>query len=256
MEQDYENSTIGIGIHSSNNKHSHFQGKPTVQCEREVASSKWIKVPLIIFGVSLTFALGGVCGFLYAGKSTQNDQHNVSKLMPVNKSCVSDSEKEILAKYHRVKECLSSCTEFNAPCKLCKEGWTAYSGKCYFFSDEKQTWFESRDSCAALQAHQVIIDSKAVQDFLVSKIQETHWIGLNDQDTEGQWIWANNQTLKETGVEFWFRRSSGSSEPDNWREHNPLGENCACLGDYILDFWFDASCEYMRKYICEQKYSF
>ncbi|XP_051519447.1 CD209 antigen-like protein C [Myxocyprinus asiaticus] len=238
MTSIYENSAI---TRPSNNKHSHFQGNPTVQCEREVASSKWTKVPLIVLVVSLVFALGGVCIFI------------------LNKSCVSDSEKEILAKYHIVKECLSSCTEFKAPsCKPCKEGWTAYSGKCYFFSNVKQTWFESHDSCAASQAHLVIIDSKAVQDFLVSEIQETHWIGLNDQDTEGQWIWANNQTLNETGVEFWYRKSSVSREPDNWREDNPLGENCACVGyeHDFLHFWFDASCKYKKKYICEQKYSF
>nr|XP_055075393.1 CD209 antigen-like protein E [Misgurnus anguillicaudatus] len=155
-------------------------------------------------------------------------------------------------KYHRVKDCLDSCTEFSASsCKLCEEDWTAYSGKCYFFSSETQTWFEARDLCAASKAHLVTINSKAVQDFLVSKIKETSWIGLNDQETEGRWVWLNDQTLEETGVQFWFNK-----QPDNWMVDNPSGENCACMGyeRAHLNSWLDASCEYKKKFICEKKF--
>ncbi|KAF5890348.1 C-type lectin domain family 6 member A-like [Clarias magur] len=39
-----------------------------------------------------------------------------------------------------------------------------------------------------------------VMDLVSSQIGETHWIGLNDLETEGEWIWVNNQPLKKTNV--------------------------------------------------------
>nr|XP_055075394.1 hepatic lectin-like [Misgurnus anguillicaudatus] len=116
------------------------------------------------------------------------------------------------------------------------------------------TWFKARDLCAGLKAHLVTINSKAVQDFLVSKIKVTHWIGLNDQRTEGRWVWPNYQTLEETRLKFWFIKKDGS-EPNNWTGENPSGEDCASMGylSEYLNYWFDASCEYDKKYICEKE---
>ncbi|XP_065140773.1 C-type lectin domain family 6 member A-like [Paramisgurnus dabryanus] len=235
-----------------------YQQRSHLTDKKEVRSAKWSKVLLIVVGVSLVFALGVICalGLLYAGKFRLCDiqQHNDTNLSTdqVQKSCISANEMELLGKYNKVKDCLYSCTEFSASsCKLCEEGWTSYGGKCYFFSSETQTWFKARDLCAASKAHLVTINSKAVQDFLASKIKETHWIGLNDVDTEGRWVWVNNQTLNETGVKFWFIKENGS-EPDN-----SGNEDCACLGylNLYLKSWFDASCETKKMFICENKYS-
>nr|XP_055075153.1 natural killer cells antigen CD94-like [Misgurnus anguillicaudatus] len=200
-------------------------------------SVKWIKVLLIVVGVFLVFALGVICvlSLLYVGKFSLCDsqQHNDTKPP-------TDPEQNFSA----------------SSCKLCEEGWKSYGGKCYFFSSEKMTWFEARDSCTASKAHLVTINSKAVQDFLVSKINETHWIGLNDLETEGRWVWVNNKTLEETGVEFWYKREFGTSEPDNWKVMDPSGENCASLGDRNgnLHTWFDGSCKEPKRFICEKKY--
>ncbi|KAL7829974.1 hypothetical protein SRHO_G00311010 [Serrasalmus rhombeus] len=112
----------------------------------------------------------------------------------------------------------------------------------------------SRDYCAEKGSHLVIITSRDEQDFLSSHANETHWIGLNDLKTEGKWMWVNNQTLTETGVTFWYKRIDGQHEPDNWRQEDESGENCAALGNesggtYV---WFDASCLKKKKYICEK----
>uniref|UniRef100_A0A671NYV6 C-type lectin domain-containing protein n=1 Tax=Sinocyclocheilus anshuiensis TaxID=1608454 RepID=A0A671NYV6_9TELE len=105
-------------------------------------------------------------------------------------------------------------------CQPCEEGWTAHRGKCYFFSSKKQTWFESRDLCNSNKVNVLH------QDFLVSKIKETHWIGLNDLETEGHWVWMN--------------------------------KNCASLGNFdgFLNEWFDNSCRMQKKFICEKKNTF
>ncbi|XP_053494932.1 C-type lectin domain family 4 member E-like [Ictalurus furcatus] len=156
-------------------------------------------------------------------------------------------------KYQQVHERLSACNA-NQNCKPCEEGWKSLGLKCYYFSTEKLNWIRSRDYCVGKGGHLVIITSQTEQDFVSSQIGETHWIGLNDLETEGKWMWVNNQPLKETGVMFWYSAPEGPNEPDNWKMEDPSGENCAALGDARgnIHKWFDASCKKIKKCICEK----
>ncbi|KAI5087393.1 immune-related, lectin-like receptor 2 [Silurus meridionalis] len=139
-------------------------------------------------------------------------------------------------------------------CSLCEKGWKSLGLKCYYFSTSKLNWTQSRDECVEKGGHLVIITSRAEQDFVASQIQITHWIGLNDLDTEGQWMWVNNQLLKQMSVMFWYTAPEGPHEPDNWKMRDPFGENCGALGDENgnIHKWFDASCKRLKRYICEK----
>ncbi|KAI5621700.1 immune-related, lectin-like receptor 2, partial [Silurus asotus] len=138
-------------------------------------------------------------------------------------------------------------------CKLCEEGWKSLGLKCYHFSPNKLNWTQSRDDCVEKGGHLVIITSRAEQDFLSSKIQITHWVGLNDLETEGKWMWVNNQPLQGS-LTFWFSAPEGPNQPDNRKNRDHSGENCGTLGDESgnINKWFDASCKKFRKYICEK----
>ncbi|XP_062841326.1 perlucin-like protein [Trichomycterus rosablanca] len=146
-------------------------------------------------------------------------------------------------------------TTANKSCELCDEGWRSLGLKCYFFSTNNLNWTPSRDTCVEKGGHLVIITSQAEQDFLASQIKDLHWMGLNDLETEGKWMWVNNKTLDETGVKFWYKRTDHVSEPDNWREEDPSGENCACMGHLFgaVGDWFDVTCRRKQKYICEKQ---
>ncbi|RXN09203.1 C-type lectin domain family 4 member F-like protein [Labeo rohita] len=136
---------------------------------------------------------------------------------------------ELTANYTRVREQLSFFEGFTAHTLNCDVSLTAFHGKVYFFSCDKLNWSHSRAFCVSKGADLVTISSQTEQSILVSKIKEAHWIGLNDLETEGHWVWVNNQTLNETGVQFWHLRKSGKSEPDNWKKEDPTGENCASM---------------------------
>ncbi|XP_036421368.1 CD209 antigen-like protein C [Colossoma macropomum] len=161
---------------------------------------------------------------------------------------------QVQVNYENAVKRLEAFKEECQKCALCAEGWRSFGAKCYYFSTNELNWMNSRDYCAEKGGHLVIITSQAEQDFLSSRAHETHWIGLNDLETEGKWVWVNNQTLTETGVTFWHKRKDEAHEPDNWREEDESGENCAALGNessgtYI---WFDASCLKKKKYICQK----
>ncbi|KAL1255145.1 hypothetical protein QQF64_013206 [Cirrhinus molitorella] len=232
--------------------------------EREsgVISPKWTKVLLIVLGFALVFALGGLCtlGILYNNKladfESLNNQHiMVSKQLSaqkINSTIMKKEFKDLTARYNTLREWLSF---YDAQtCNLSVDGWIACRGKLYLFNSDKLNWSSSQDVCISKGADLVTITNQTEQNYLVSKIKEAHWIGLNDLETEGHWVWVNNQTLTETGVQFWFMDSP--RQPDNWRNQDPSGENCASLGDENGNFqsWFDASCKKTRKFICEKKY--
>ncbi|KAM9434630.1 C-type lectin domain family 4 member D-like [Clarias gariepinus] len=159
------------------------------------------------------------------------------------------------AKYEQVHEQITVCNDpTQQNCTLCGEGWKSLGLKCYYFSTEELNWAQSRHYCMAEGGHLVIITRQTEQDFLSSQIEKTHWIGLNDLETEGKWKWVNNQPLNKTGVTFWYSAPEGPYEPDNWKVQDPSGENCAALGDENgnIHKWFDASCRKIKKYICER----
>ncbi|KAK7139491.1 hypothetical protein R3I93_016584 [Phoxinus phoxinus] len=230
--------------------------------ETEVISSKWTKVPLVVLGFSLVFALGGLCALwtLYNHKfadfESLNEQHiTVSKTLAaqeINSTAMKKEFNDLTARYNTLRDWLSFYDAQS--CNLSANGWLACRGRLYLFSSDKLNWTSSRDVCVSKGADLVTITSQSEQDYLVSKIKVTHWIGLNDLDTEGHWVWVNNQTLTDTGVQFWF--TEGPRQPDNWRANDPSGENCAGLGDESGNFhsWFDASCGTEKSFICEKKY--
>ncbi|KAF7686379.1 C-type lectin domain family 4 member E-like [Silurus meridionalis] len=205
---------------------------------------------------------------------------NITTTLMVHERITTETERtfeELKVKYQQVQEILSSCNEnktvyeeqkekcqkvqeelstciANKNSRQCENGWESFGWKCYYFSTSELTWTQSRDKCLGKGGHLVTITSRAEQNFLSSQIRVTHWIGLNDLETEGVWMWVNNLSLKDTGLMFWFSAPEGPNEPDNWKKHDPSGENCGSLGDEsgATNHWFDASCLKGKRFICEK----
>ncbi|KAK7124278.1 hypothetical protein R3I94_018598 [Phoxinus phoxinus] len=204
-----------------------------------------------------------------------NEQHiTVSKTLAaqeINSTAMKKEFNDLTARYDTLREQLSFYEamkkEFNGltaryntlrdwlsfydaqSCNLSVNGWIACHGKLYFFSSDKLNWKSSRDVCVSKGADLVTITSQSEQRFLVSKINETRWIGLNDLDTEDHWVWVNKQTLTDTGLQFWC---GNPKQPNNGRSGN-----CVSLGNYqdaLLDSWFDDDCNSQKKFICEKVY--
>ncbi|XP_052389854.1 CD209 antigen-like protein C [Carassius gibelio] len=273
MDSVYENSGFIFSTDASGEKCSQFIGNSTNEQKnaKVVYPSKWIKVLLIVFSVCLFFALGGLCilGILYVRVSMQ------LYAQETNGTIMAVEIEELTTNYTRVKEhlhinnnykekfdalrnqheeTLRKLNRFNdsTGCAHCAIEWIHFEGKCYYYSKVKMNWTQSRDHCVTLGGHLVIINSKAEQDFVTSKVKGSHWIGLNDLDIEGHFVWVNNQALNNS-LEFWMKREDGNNEPDNWTKNHPSGEDCTCLGHLrgASEFWLDAFCFEEKNFVCE-----
>ncbi|XP_068071288.1 immune-related, lectin-like receptor 1 isoform X1 [Danio rerio] len=194
MDLVYENSDIVRATIATSGKCSQYKGQKSFN--KDIPHHQRTKVLLVALIVCLVVALGAVCTlamFLAHAKhynvSVSDQEHNVTDYME-QLDVLRIQHQETLRKLNRLNQ--------SSGCALCAVRWTHSGGKCYYFSTVKMNWTQSRDHCVTKGGHLVIITSKAEQDFLTSNVKETHWIGLNDLDTEGHWIWVDNQPLSQT----------------------------------------------------------
>ncbi|XP_021168904.2 C-type lectin domain family 4 member E-like [Fundulus heteroclitus] len=133
--------------------------------------------------------------------------------------------------------------------------WELQGESWYYFSNYTSSWNQSRDSCQDLGGDLVKIDSREEQMFLgrrASSLMEEEddrfWIGLTDSEEEGRWLWVDGSPLETS---FWSIR-----EPDNRSKDGAPEANCVRMGERgradHLDSWFDISCYYLQKSICEK----
>ncbi|XP_027891304.1 hepatic lectin-like isoform X2 [Xiphophorus couchianus] len=139
----------------------------------------------------------------------------------------------------------------------CEAGWEKHGGSCYYFNTNKSSWNDSRRSCVDLGSDLVKIDSREEQMFLVGRLrdlmeddEDMFWIGLTDLKEEGRWFWVDGSPLDES-LTFW-----NDGEPDNRSKDGAGSADCGRMGrkrEYEnLKSWFDISCNYPHKSICEK----
>ncbi|XP_071583129.1 hepatic lectin-like isoform X2 [Heliangelus exortis] len=119
--------------------------------------------------------------------------------------------------------------------------WEYFAGKCYYFSLKRMSWHKAKAQCEEMHSHLAIIDSFAKQNFLMFRTRnERFWIGLTDENSEGEWKWLDGTDPKNSFT-FWKE-----GEPNN-SGHN---EDCAHL--WGSGEWNDVYCTYECYYICEK----
>ncbi|XP_036446135.1 hepatic lectin [Colossoma macropomum] len=126
--------------------------------------------------------------------------------------------------------------------KLIEEEQVQVKDRLYVFSLNKMSWNSSRERCKELGGDLVIVNSKEEHEFLARMAAaDLHWIGLTDAEDEGVWLWVDHTPLMKN-LSWW------AYPPDDWKAHNPLGEDCAV---YYTGKWADVSCSSLEKRICE-----
>ncbi|KAM6216253.1 C-type lectin domain family 4 member D [Rhynchocyon petersi] len=127
--------------------------------------------------------------------------------------------------------------------KCCPAGWIAFQANCYIFLNDNKTWHESIRNCTGMGANLVTINTEAEQNFVIQFLdkQFSYFLGLTDQNTEGQWHWVDGMPLNPNMV-FWH-----DGEPNNYQE-----EHCVVLTNIKNKWgWKDFPCHLERSRICK-----
>ncbi|XP_055013079.1 C-type lectin domain family 4 member E-like [Boleophthalmus pectinirostris] len=161
------------------------------------------------------------------------------------------------------RECLCIIT-VHPPVRQRQTGWLLNGTQCYYFSPKRLqlTWNSSKEKCRSFSGDLIKIESTEEQEFLDGTVQhlmadriDRFWIGLTDFETEGKWLWADGSPLDQS-LQFWMKNEH-NTEPDNWKEEDEDGENCATMGetDYIngIKSWYDVSCKKKMRFICKKR---
>lgn len=92
-----------------------------------------------------------------------------------------------------------------------------------YFLLEQDTWTNSEAAATALGGHLVTINDQDENDWVYDTfasyggVQRNLWIGLNDTDQEGTFVWTSGEAVTYTN---W-----ADGEPNNSIDHDPGGEH-------------------------------
>ena len=125
---------------------------------------------------------------------------------------------------------------------VCKPGWSYLSGVCYFTSQSCKNWTESQKACQKDNANLVSVKTQEENVYVQHRLNgDKGWIGLNDRDTEGTFVWAGNQSSNFT---YW-----APHQPNDFR----LNEDCVhTLGVRHSFEWNDVSCASCHNFTCSE----
>ncbi|XP_076216881.1 hepatic lectin-like isoform X1 [Aptenodytes patagonicus] len=127
------------------------------------------------------------------------------------------------------------------PCGPGSREWEYFDGKCYYFSLTRMSWYKAKAQCEEMHSRLAIINSYAKQNFVMFRTRnERFWIGLTDENSEGEWEWIDGTDYKTTFT-FWKE-----GEPNN------SGSNEDCAHIWVSGKWNDVYCTYECYYVCEK----
>ncbi|XP_036314337.1 C-type lectin domain family 4 member C-like isoform X2 [Pipistrellus kuhlii] len=106
----------------------------------------------------------------------------------------SDKRLSELRTYNSGLSCFSegtSMTEKDWSC--CPKKWEPFSLNCYFISTDTRNWTESKNNCAAMKSHLLVIHTKEEQDFIIGKLdrKSAYYVGLSDPEGNRAWQWVD-----------------------------------------------------------------
>ncbi|XP_038058458.1 perlucin-like protein [Patiria miniata] len=128
----------------------------------------------------------------------------------------------------------------------CPLNWEKFGSSCYFFNTHKTSWDCANTICKQVGGDLASIESAEENTFILDIINKEGgcdngmvWIGLNDKETEGTFIWtSSNKPITFNG----------------WNGGEPNGsgnENCVEI-KLSAGVWNDLSCNQPCCYICEK----
>ncbi|XP_002925372.1 C-type lectin domain family 7 member A isoform X2 [Ailuropoda melanoleuca] len=127
----------------------------------------------------------------------------------------------------------------------CPPNWIIHKNSCYLFSTSLASWNRSKRQCSQLHSNLLKIDSAEELEFIErqmsSQPDNSFWIGLSRQQTEGPWLWEDGSVFSSNLFQI---RSTEAQENSS--------HNCVWIHLSII---YDQLCSMPSYSICEKTLS-
>ena len=135
------------------------------------------------------------------------------------------------------------CDDDSGSCTACVSddncgGRLDPSGTCVAGYDRAK-WTDARGTCQGGGGDLYVIENEMENDWITYLIGlgDSYWIGLNDRDSEGSWVWSGGGS---SGYRNW-----AGGQPDNW-----FDEDCTVINWGSSRQWNDEDCGSRKPYLC------
>jgi len=79
---------------------------------------------------------------------------------------------------------------------FCPDGWSKFDLSCYRLVYKRLTWSRAEGYCNELGGHLASVHSSEENDFIFGLVDKQKvWIGANDLNTEGFWVWSDGSAF-------------------------------------------------------------
>ena len=131
----------------------------------------------------------------------------------------------------------------------CEEvkGWESFDSHCYMFASNTLSWDEAWAACKSENSYMVELNYASEIQYVAGHKSfhgETFWVGANDKETEGNFIWQKSS--KKVNADFWRH-----GEPNN-----AGNEDCVQMysGAPAFGKTNDVPCKTKAKFVCERPF--
>ncbi|MFT5679608.1 MAG: hypothetical protein ACI8RZ_000512, partial [Myxococcota bacterium] len=108
----------------------------------------------------------------------------------------------------------------------------------YLVCTDALTWADASEACTTFGYHLVTIDDATENSAVAALYSSTFWIGFNDHDSEGDFVWEDGSAVTFT--------SWGSGEPND-----SSNEDCTHTNWSSAGIWNDYDCSNTEPFVCE-----
>ncbi|XP_030266580.1 CD209 antigen-like protein E isoform X1 [Sparus aurata] len=203
------------------------QARPNTEQNGAAVKRRCFRAPAVTLGVMYLLMLAGIY-IRYISVTLEKDQlqnryDKLSNNYTQHQETASDitvNNSQLQAELQKLKDKIEGMR--------CPDGWTRFGCSCYFRSNEKRTWSQSRTDCQNKGADLVVINNKDENKF-VSELNNMYgefWIGLKTESTGSsyEWKWVDGSPLRETfsaaglPAATWGRYAAFSNQQGQWRQ--------------------------------------
>ncbi|XP_061438948.1 CD209 antigen-like protein C [Rhineura floridana] len=124
-------------------------------------------------------------------------------------------------------------------------GWKLFGRSLYYISKGKKTWYDAENFCMSRDAHLASILTDEEQIYITSQLSSPAWIGLSDENEEGNWEWTDGSRFI---TQYW----SGGN-PSRWENYGDMEQDCTTIIPSPSEKnWNDGDCHELHRWVCKE----